>query len=78
MFATQAIADAERLKEVKLIKIQENILEKEGDQNISSINNNIIKQKEENLANIHKYKIEKVGPASFWNLNLQFLNSLDF
>ena len=53
----RAIADAERNKAVLEIKIQERILEKQGDANISSLNNEILKKQEENLADIEKYKI---------------------
>merc|ERR1719228_1739180 len=60
----RAIADAERNKAVLEIKIQEKIIEKEGDMNISVISNNILKAKEENIANIEKYKIEKEAEAN--------------
>jgi len=60
----RAIADAERNKAVLQIKIQEKIIEKEGEMNISLINNNILKAKEENIANIEKYKIEKQAEAN--------------
>jgi len=59
-----AIADAQRTKSVLEITIQEKILEREGAQNISRISNNILKEKEENLANIEKYKIEKEAEAN--------------
>ena len=60
----RAIADAERNKAVLEIKIQERILEKEGDANISALNNDILKQKEENIANIEKYKILSEASAN--------------
>ena len=60
----RAIADAERNKAVLEIKIQERILEKEGDANISALNNEILKQKEENNANIEKYKILSEASAN--------------
>lgn len=60
----KAIADAERFKAVLEIKIQEKVLDKQGDQNISTINNQIVKEKEENIANIEKYKIEKQAEAN--------------
>jgi len=60
----RAIADAERAKAVLEIKIQERILEKEGDANISALNNEILKQKEENVANIEKYKILSEASAN--------------
>merc|ERR1711902_331083 len=43
----RAIADAERNKAVLEIKIQEKLLEKEGDKNISDITNDILKKREE-------------------------------
>ena len=60
----KAIADAERNKAVLEIKIKERVLDKEGDEKISNINNEIVKKKEENLANIEKYKIEKQAEAN--------------
>ena len=60
----RAIADAERNKAVLEIKIQERLLEKEGEANISAINNGILKQKEENIANIEKYKILSEASAN--------------
>merc|ERR1711874_611480 len=60
----RAIAAAERNKAVLEIKIQEKIIEKEGDMNISAISNNILKAREENNANIEKYKIEKEAEAN--------------
>merc|ERR1711915_1155422 len=41
----RAVADARRQKEVLEIKIQEQILETEGKQKISEINNQILKEK---------------------------------
>lgn len=60
----KAIADAKRNKAVLEIKIKERVLDKEGDEKISTINNEIVKKKEENLANIEKYKIEKQAEAN--------------
>lgn len=60
----KAIADAQRNKAVLEIKIAEKILDKEGDQQISTINNAIVKDKEENTANIEKYKVEKEAEAN--------------
>ena len=47
-----------------LTTVQERLLEKEGDANISAINNKILKQKEENNANIEKYKILSEASAN--------------
>ena len=60
----QAVADAERQKAVLEIKIQEKVLDKEGERSISEINNAIVKEKEENIANIQKYKVLKEAEAN--------------
>jgi len=60
----RAIADAERKKSVLEITIQQQILEKEGAQNVSRIANEILREKEENIANIEKYKIEQRAKAN--------------
>ena len=58
------MADAERQKSVLEIKIQENIIQKEGEKNVSAINNLIKKEAEENDANILKYRIETEAAAN--------------
>ena len=60
----RAIADAERNKAVLEIKIQEKLLEKEGDKNISAISNEILSRREENLADISKFRILKEAEAN--------------
>ena len=55
----RAIADAERDKAVLQITISERILEKEGERNISALQNVILKEKDENQADISKYMREK-------------------
>merc|ERR1719312_484688 len=60
----KALADAEREKQVLEIHIEEKILEKEGEKNISMINNEIRKEAEENDAKIKKYKIEQEAMAN--------------
>merc|ERR1711892_1489472 len=55
---------ATQQQKTEQIKIQEKIIEKEGDMNISLINNDILKAREENGANIEKYKIEKEAEAN--------------
>jgi len=60
----KALADAEREKQVLEIHIEEKILEKEGEKNISMINNEIKKEAEENDAQIKKYKIEQEALAN--------------
>lgn len=58
------LADAQRKKEVLEITIQKQILEKEGEQKVSSLANAILKEREENMANIEKYKIESRAQAN--------------
>jgi len=60
----KALADAERTKAVLEINIQQQILEREGNQNISRIENQIRKEKEESIADIAKYKAEKAAEAN--------------
>jgi len=55
----KAVADAKRQKEVLEIKIQEQIIETEGRQKISEINNKIVRDKQNNLADIAKYAKDK-------------------
>jgi len=59
-----AIADANRKKSVLQITIEEKMLEREGERNVSRITNEIQKEREENIANIEKYKIEKAAEAN--------------
>jgi len=60
----QAVADAERQKAVLEIKVQEDILQKEGEKNVSTVNNQIRLEAEQNEANILKYKIETEAEAN--------------
>jgi len=55
----KAVADAQRQKDVLEIKIQEQIIEMEGKKNISEINNEMAKERENNLADIAKYAKDK-------------------
>ena len=55
----KALADARRQKEVLEIKIQEQIIDTEGKQKISEINNKIVRDKQNNLADIAKYAKDK-------------------
>merc|ERR1712038_1676733 len=59
-----AVADAERKKDVIEIQIQEHILQEEGKRNVSTINNEIKKAAEENDADIHKYKVQQEAAAN--------------
>ena len=60
----KAVADAERKKQVQEIDLKKQILEKEGEKNISSLNNFIVKEREENRANVEKYAKEQLAAAN--------------
>jgi len=60
----RAIANAKRQKAVLEITLQEKLLQKEGEQNVSRLNNDIIREQEENLANIEKFKKETAAAAN--------------
>ena len=60
----KAVADANRTKIVEKINIQKKILQKEGDKEISALENQIHKEREENKANIEKYSKEKLAEAN--------------
>jgi len=77
----KALADARRQKEVLEIKIQEQILDTEGKQKISEINNKIVRDKQNNLADIAKYAKDKeaAGNTALYSpeyVKLQFAQSL--
>lgn len=55
----KAVLDAEREKKVLEIEIQKDLLQIEGERNVSSLNNAITKEKEENQARIERYKKEQ-------------------
>jgi len=59
-----AIADANRKKSVLQITIEEKMLEREGERNVSRITNEIQKERAENIANIEKYKVESAAEAN--------------
>ena len=65
-FSLQAVADAERQKAVLEIKVQEQILEKEGEKSVSTINNEIRREAEHSEADIAKYKIEAEANAKLY------------
>ena len=52
----RAIADAEKNKAVLEIKIAEKLIEKEGERNISEINNLILTARERTVVDVKKYK----------------------
>ena len=60
----KAVLDAEREKRVLEIDIQKNLLEKEGERNISTLNNAILKEREENKANVENYRKSKDAEAN--------------
>jgi len=55
----KAVADARRQKEVLEITIQKKILEAEGQKAISEINNQVVRDKQNNLADVAKYAKDK-------------------
>ena len=62
--ALKAIHDAEREKDVVKIHIMKGILEKEGEKNISKLNNEIIRAAEETKANNEFYKSAKQAESN--------------
>jgi len=60
----KAVEDAKRQKAVLEITIQERLIDKEGAQNVSLINNEIKKAAENNEADIAKYKLEQEAMAN--------------
>jgi len=60
----KAILDAERERDVLEIDIEKQLLEKEGEQKRNAIQNKIIKDREQNLANITAYAKEKAAEAN--------------
>ena len=55
----KAILDAERQKDVLEIELQKQLLTKEKEKEINDLENRIIKDREENQANVDAYKKEK-------------------
>jgi regulator of protease activity HflC (stomatin/prohibitin superfamily) len=58
------LLDAERDKSVLEIKIRKDLLQKEGERNLSALNNAIIRDREENQANVDNYKKTKDAEAN--------------
>ena len=52
----KAVLDAEREKKVLEIDIQKEILRKEGEKRLSTLENDILKEREQNQADVDKYK----------------------
>lgn len=55
----KAVADANRQKAVLEIEIQKQIIQKEGDRDLSLLENEIVKKREESLADVANYKRRK-------------------
>ena len=60
----KAVLDAERQKKVLEIDIQKYILRKEGEQKVSATENEIVKQRENSLADVEAYKKAKQAEAN--------------
>ena len=60
----KAVLDAERQKKVLEIDIEKDILKKEGEQKISATENEIVKDRENSLADIEAYKKAKQAEAN--------------
>merc|ERR1712244_211064 len=60
----KAVADANRLKEVLQIDIQKDILQKEGEQKLSTLENEILKERLEAKANVEFYAKKKQAEAN--------------
>merc|ERR1712080_119154 len=60
----KAVADANRTKIVEGINIEKKILQKQGDKQISALENQIHKEREENKANITNYAKTKLAEAN--------------
>merc|ERR1712025_990123 len=69
----RAVADAQRQKEVLAISIQKQIIETEGQKNISDINNQIVRDKQNNLADIAKYAKDKEAVGNQALLSPQYV-----
>ena len=60
----KAVADAERQKQVLQIDIQKEILRKEGEQKLSSVENQILKDREQARADVENYSKKKLAEAN--------------
>ena len=59
-----AVEDAERQKKVLQIDIQKDILRKDGEKTISATENEIVKERENSLADVEAYKKVKQAEAN--------------
>jgi acetyl-CoA carboxylase alpha subunit len=60
----KAVLDAHRQKEVLEIDIQKDILRKEGEKKLSELENEIVKLREQNVADVDNYKKTKEAEAN--------------
>lgn len=60
----KALLDAEREKDVLEIEIQKQLLEKEGEKKMNALDNQILKDREENKANVEAYRKQKIADAN--------------
>merc|ERR1712150_80923 len=58
------MGDAEREKKVLAIEIEKDLLQKEGEKNLSALSNTIIKEREENKANVENYRKTQEAEAN--------------
>ena len=59
-----AVADAERQKQVLEINLQKQILQKEGEQKLSDLENKILEDRKKKAADVEKYEKEKQAEAN--------------
>jgi len=60
----KAVLDAEREKKVLAIDVQKEILRKEGEAKLSALENDILKQREQNKADVENYKKTKAAEGN--------------
>ena len=60
----KAVQDANRQKEVMEIQIQKDLLDKEGQKKLSEMDNEIVKLRDQNAADVDKYKKTKEAEAN--------------
>ena len=60
----KAVADAEREKKVLKITIEKRVLQKEGEKNLSMLDNEIVRKREESNADVEHYKKVKQAEAN--------------
>ena len=60
----KAVADANREKDVLKIHIEKQVLQKAGEKNLSSLENEIVKEREQSVADVEFYKKTKLAEAN--------------